>query len=782
MRPRDAGCAAFAVTGLIAATLVCMSATTAPTAVLPEVIAADTTLTAADSPWELISNVLIEAGVTVTVEPDVIVMAHGDYRLTVSGTLTAMSPMGTRIVFRAPDTDASGVWRGLYFTSGSTGRFQRCTFRSARDNILADSADVRLYNCHVRRASRDGLYAWGNSFIKTAYCRFQNNGRYGVHLQTSEPEGAIIFSQFIGSGEHPVRLKANVMEMLRRGNTFEYNAISAIGVDCGSAVDITDTDVWRDQGLPLDLTVGSDTSELVIAEGATLRIKSGLRIYPPRRIVVRGRLLLDGLPDARVVIQPQGDATRGQWLGIELEPRAVVRAKVATVGFGRDGFVLDDAHLYINNVVIRDCEHDGVYAAGTSHVDAAGCTVFDCGYNGFHLPQQASTGKIHTTRVTRCGRYPVRIASTVAEALRHGNSYADNGHDAIGVMCGAHPDIRDDDAWLPQGVPFDLTAEAAATTLRVRDGGRLSLRSGVEVAGGTISVAGVFVAAGTGDEPVVFDAPEGSQSPGGWTGIEYVGAGAGRLVNAHVRHAETGVLVQSSGYIRLVGSTFEHCSADGVRLARSAWPIISGCTMRFNEGRGIAVTGSATPTLGSTDNPGRNSFYGNATYDLANLTSAAVLAQRNWWGTTDQAEIAQHIFDEGDDPAYGPVNWAPFLNSQPTGASSETVIAAQDAAGPIAILGLAAAPAADGASIHVSLSRPTEVCVTLRNIAGREVRRLHRGIDETRGSAGCSQAVIPWDGRDARGSCVPSGRYLVEAEALDEDGGRARALASVHIR
>jgi len=761
--------------GAIAA-VVLVAALTAPlrAAVLPERITSDTVLTRAGSPWELQSHVLIEPGVTVTVEPDVRVIARGDWRLTVSGTLTAMSPMGTRIVFRAGDNTSVGTWRGLYFTPGSTGTFQRVTLRNAADNIMADSADVRLYNCDLRLAERDGMYAWGDSFVKAAYCRFQNNGRYGLHLQTSRPQGAVIHSHFVGSGQHPVRVKATCLEMLRRGNVFEHNGVQAIGVDCAAANDIEDTDCWRDQDLPLDLTVGSAGDELTIAPGGILRIQSGMRIYAPRRIVVHGRLLVDGLPQARVVIQPRGGAQPGDWLGIELKPGALARINAATVAFARMGVSVDDAQLYMQDAVVRDCQEDGIFAGGEAHVDLAGCTIDSCGGTGLHMPQPSSTGKVHTTRIVGCA-WPARMAATVVEALRDGNSFAGNAVQRIGVLCGSHPDILDDDAWLPQGVPYDLSADPNGTHLRIGSPARLSLRPGAQVVGGGISVAGVFVADGDPADPVTFGSAQSPPAPGDWSGLEFILSSSGRLVNAAVSHAESGVVVRSPGYIRFVDSQFTDCLEDGIRMGASAKPIVSGCEITRNGRWGIGIFGEAQPALGSSaspaDNPGRNAIFGNGLYDLANQAAHAIVAQRNWWGTTDQAQIGRQILDRSDDVSLGPVNFTPFLSTRPAAVTPALASALQPQ---LAVMSALATPTGTGATISVTMSRPAQVRATVRNIAGRPVRELAASAQER-------DVLIPWDGRDLRGSACPSGRYLVEVEALADDGGRARMMTGLSL-
>ncbi len=739
--------------------------------VLPATISANKTLTAAGSPWQLRGNVTIASGATVTVEPNVQVVAEGSYRLTVSGTLIAMSPAGTRIVFRAPNNTATGAWQGIYFTPGSTGRFQRCTFRSATTNLLVEGADVRLYNCHVRKASQDGLMAWGDAFVKTAYCRFQNNGRHGLQIQTNAPSGAVIATEFIGNGGHPLLLKASCMELLRAGNRFEYNGIQAIGVDCDALADIEDSDSWVNPGVPLDMAVGSPAAELAVEPGATLRIARGTRIYPPHRIVVRGSLLLSGSQGPPTVIQPQGNAQPGAWVGVAVEPQGVVRADGLTLGFAEDGVSVNDGSVYLANAMIRDCSRNGIFAGGTAHVDMSGCTVSACGTNGIAMPQGSSSAKIRTTRIVRCGEYPVRMAATAVEGLRDGNSAAENGRQAIGVVCSTYPDIADDDLWQAQGVPFDLTADATSTSLRIGLTGRLSLREGVTVLGGILSAGGILVAQGTASAPVIFDAATDQPAPGDWTGIEYATGSSGRLVHARVRNARIGVNVQSDGWIQLRNTLVERCAEDGIRAGSSSVPLITGCTVRGNARYGVSVWASAAPLLGlsgSADNPGLNVLTGNGQHDLANQTPRALVAQRNWWGTTVQAQIGARILDRSESAALGPVNFTPFLQSAPTTAPATVAPHAT-----LAITSVAAMPTGAGAAIHVALTRPAEVRVTLRNIAGRPVRTLSAFAD--------TQATLAWDGRATQGTTVPSGRYLVEVEALADDGGLSHALTTLQL-
>ena len=57
-----------------------------------------------------------------------------------------------------------------------------------------------------------------------------------------------------------------------------------------------------------------------------------------------------------------------------------------------------------------------------------------------------------------------------------------------------------------------------------------------------------------------------------------------------------------------------------------------------------------------------NNIYNNG-YNVYNGQPQNVLAEFNWWGTTNVTQIAQSIFDGLDNPIYGIVDFTPFLNT-----------------------------------------------------------------------------------------------------------------------
>lgn len=83
---------------------------------------------------------------------------------------------------------------------------------------------------------------------------------------------------------------------------------------------------------------------------------------------------------------------------------------------------------------------------------------------------------------------------------------------------------------------------------------------------------------------------------------------------------------------------------------------------------------------------------------------------------------------------------------------------------------------AGGGQLDFILSAAARCTVKVLNIAGRTVRVVEQ--DRQR-SAGPAQVV--WDGRSDSGLSVPSGMYLLQVEAVAEDGSRVQAMRTLTI-
>lgn len=88
----------------------------------------------------------------------------------------------------------------------------------------------------------------------------------------------------------------------------------------------------------------------------------------------------------------------------------------------------------------------------------------------------------------------------------------------------------------------------------------------------------------------------------------------------------------------------------------------------------------------------------------------------------------------------------------------------------------AAAVRSGGAQIAFTLSAPAACTVSIRNLAGREVRQLEEGKVRPAGNN-----LVLWDGRSRLGVKAPPGLYLLEISARTETGQSVRTIGSLKL-
>ncbi len=82
------------------------------------------------------------------------------------------------------------------------------------------------------------------------------------------------------------------------------------------------------------------------------------------------------------------------------------------------------------------------------------------------------------------------------------------------------------------------------------------------------------------------------------------------------------------------------------------------------------------PDFGNGDlsSPGLNSFVANGGYDFFNNDDGMVWAQYSYWGTQDTATIDANIWDNGDNPSLGVVDYSGYLAQYPTVSATATLV------------------------------------------------------------------------------------------------------------
>ena len=174
---------------------------------------------------------------------------------------------------------------------------------------------------------------------------------------------------------------------------------------------------------------------------------------------------------------------------------------------------------------------------------------------------------------------------------------------------------------------------------------------------------------------------------------------------------------------------------------------------------GVAVINGGQPDLGDLVNgdpftTGGNRIYDNGlggqVYGLYNNTPLPQMAQGNWWGSPNEPDVEDAIYHQPDDPTLGLVDYSGWLT-----------VSAVDGDTPAPRLsGVTAYPTPFNPKVRVSFSLATggKVTVTVVDVAGRLVRKLHDG------ALAAGEQIFEWDGRDGRDRPQSSGVYFYRIE------------------
>lgn len=176
---------------------------------------------------------------------------------------------------------------------------------------------------------------------------------------------------------------------------------------------------------------------------------------------------------------------------------------------------------------------------------------------------------------------------------------------------------------------------------------------------------------------------------------------------------------------------------------------------------GVAVINGGQPDLGdfAGGDPfltGGNRIYDNGlggqVYGLYNNTPLPQMAQGNWWGGPLEQDVEDAIYHQPDDPTLGLVDYSGWLIADVSAVNGDTPTPR--------LSSVTAYPNPFNPKVRVSFSLAAggEVKVTVMDVAGRLVRKLHNGV------LAAGQQIFEWDGRDERDRPQSSGVYFYRIE------------------
>ena len=192
-------------------------------------------------------------------------------------------------------------------------------------------------------------------------------------------------------------------------------------------------------------------------------------------------------------------------------------------------------------------------------------------------------------------------------------------------------------------------------------------------------------------------------------------------------------------------------------------PVISGNIIEGNY-YGVAIINGAQPNVGNLSNAdstddGNNQFLGNGIgsnlYELYNNNSLPLFAENNWWGTDNPDSIEARIVHQVDNPAFGLVDFDPFIQNDPSGISTENKKFPQI----IEIFPAYPNPFNPSTKFSFILQKPSKVKINIFNILGEQVNT----ILEYDLLTGFHQ--VSWNGKNSNGQNAVSGIYFYTIEA-----------------
>ncbi len=521
-----------------------------------------TTWVAAASPYVLKNDIVVATGVTLTIEPGVVVQGENNLRLEIQGYLDAVGTAGQPITFTSAADSGPGGWAGLLFEGGA-GHLGYATVRYG-----GDSDGVKRSNVTVRNVSAGEVHIEHSAVLSGPDTAVQDD--YGLYVEGARVavDDVLIANNGSGLGDDYGLYAATGSVVTVTSSTFQDNQGWAVGVEADEVRRVTGNSFNGNQfdrvritggSVGADLTLTSQTGldgyelkeDLTVSGGATLTVAPGVAVMGAngKALKVAGYLDAVGTAGQPITFTSAADSGPGGWAGLLFDGGAGHLA-YATVRYGGDSDGVKRSNVTVRNVSAGEVriEHSAVLSGPDTavlddyglYVENARVLVDDVliANNGSDYGDDyglyAAAGSVVTvTGSTFQGNQGWAIGVLEADSIRRvtGNSFSGNTYDRVRIVGSS------------VGADLTLTAQTGLDgyelkeNLTVSGGATLTVDPGVAVMGANgkaLKVLGYLDAVGTAAQPITFTSAADS-GPGGWAGLLFDG-GEGHLKYATVRY------------------------------------------------------------------------------------------------------------------------------------------------------------------------------------------------------------------------------------------------------
>jgi RHS repeat-associated protein len=161
-------------------------------------ISTNTTWTLANSPYVMTGDVTVAAGVTLTVEPGVVVQGNAAFRsLRVNGSLSAVGTAEAPITFTSTSDSAPGQWYQLQFAGPGASTLKHVNVRYGGTNlndtmVYITGGSLTVEDSLISQGSNVGLKAFSgtgtDASVVMRRTKVENNGSHGIFIFNAHAE------------------------------------------------------------------------------------------------------------------------------------------------------------------------------------------------------------------------------------------------------------------------------------------------------------------------------------------------------------------------------------------------------------------------------------------------------------------------------------------------------------------------------------------------------------------------------------------------------------------
>ena len=268
--------------------------------------------------YELSGDLIVPTGITLTVEPGVMMMGRTDVEINVQGHLTAIGTPTEPITFTSATNTGSNQWSGLVF-DGGTGELEYTLVRyGGRPNSINAACDSggMGFNIAARNLLTGELHIRNSQIRSSLYNCNSSSADYGLYVNNSHVivENTVIANNGAGTGGYAIYVTGAASSLTLSGNTFTANAHNRVRMAPGTFTGANFTLVDEEGLESYELT-----GDFIVPVGITMTVDPGVMVMATSTAVelnVQGHLEAIGTATQPITFTSAANTGSNQWAGL----------------------------------------------------------------------------------------------------------------------------------------------------------------------------------------------------------------------------------------------------------------------------------------------------------------------------------------------------------------------------------------------------------------------------------------------------------------------------------